>query len=270
MKRLDLQLDSAEAIIRRAIAEHRPTHIFALYSGGHDSLIALQAAKTFCKVDAAVHINTTIGIEETRKHVRTSTPALGLPLLELFPPVSFRDICLQHGMPGPGAHLYCYTRLKERCIEKLVREHKRKHFDRIMLITGVRRHESRRRMGNVEDISRSGAQLWVAPCIEFTTDDKESYIDQEDLPRNPVVEAIGMSGECMCGTFAGPNELGIVAEHFPATAGEIDEIQQACAERGVHAVWGTRPPKVDKYTLPLPGIPRALPMCANCAPRKAA
>src|SRR3954469_10283546 len=102
---LQVQLKSAARILRRAVEEHRPTHVFALYSGGHDSLLSTHVAKTFVDVTAAVHINTTIGIEETREHVRASTPLLGLRLIELFPPKSYRDLCLEHGMPGPGAHL---------------------------------------------------------------------------------------------------------------------------------------------------------------------
>lgn len=252
---MDLVLATARAIIDRAIREHQPSHIFAMYSGGHDSLVSTHVAKSMCKVSAAVHINTTIGIEETRVHVRSSAPMLGLKLLELFPPTSYRELCLEHGMPGPGAHIYCYTMLKERCIRQLVRDHKEQYSDRIMLVTGVRRHESRRRMGNVVDIQRVGAQLWVAPCIEFTSDDKEAYIALHGLPRNPVVDAIGMSGECMCGSFAEKGEFDIVSDAFPKTRAEIEAIKAACLSRGVHAQWGTRPPKVDRHTLPL---------CFNC------
>jgi 3'-phosphoadenosine 5'-phosphosulfate sulfotransferase (PAPS reductase)/FAD synthetase len=146
-------------------------------------------------------------------------------------------------------------------VDQLVRERKRRRHDRMLLINGVRRHESRRRMGNVIDIQRRGSQVWVAPCIEWTSADKEAYIAEHNLPRNPVVDAIGMSGECLCGSFASPGELEEVGEHFPATRALIDSIAAACAERGVHAQWGKRPTKVDRHTLPL---------CFNCDRRSPA
>lgn len=251
--------EAASEIIDRAYREHQPSHVFGMYSGGHDSLVSTHVASTFAHFNRAVHINTTIGIAETRRAVRSTSETLGWNLLELFPPRSYRDICLEHGMPGPGAHLYCYTRLKERCIEKLVRDHKRHRKDRIMIITGVRAHESKRRMGNVEEVYRRGAQVWVAPCIGLTSETKEAYIAEHRLPRNPVVDEIGMSGECLCGSFAEPGEFQIVADAYPETGAEIREIQAACAVRGVHAQWGVRPQKVDRHTLPL---------CFNCEARK--
>lgn len=272
MNRVEEMTARARSILGKAIFDYQPRAVFGLFSGGHDSLCSTSIAASFLNdFTAAAHINTTIGVKETRLYVRAAAETLGWKLVEKYPPQSYRDICVEHGMPGPGAHLFCYTRLKERCVRELVREQKVDRNDRVILVTGVRVHESKRRMGNVVEVDRRGAQVWVAPCLEWTDEDKEAYIAALNLPRNPVVDEIGMSGECLCGSFAEPGELDIVSEAFPQTRAEIEEIKAACRERGVHAEWGQRPPKVDKHTYPL-GLPEpeALPMCHNCQARKAA
>jgi hypothetical protein len=46
-----------------------------------------------------------------------------------------------------------------------------------------------------------------------------------DVPRNRVSDLIGMSGECLCGSFAKPGELDMVGEHFPAIRAHIEALQ---------------------------------------------
>jgi 3'-phosphoadenosine 5'-phosphosulfate sulfotransferase (PAPS reductase)/FAD synthetase len=246
----------AFALLDAAIREHNPSHVFAGYSGGHDSLVSTHIAAQHPRFSGVFHANTTIGIEETRLHMRATCERFDWPLKEYYPPESYRDMCLKYGFPGPGAHMFCFIKLKERSIKSLVRDHKTGRKDRIMLVTGARASESKRRMGHVEIVQRDGALVWVAPCIDFTDDEKEAYIAEHNLPRNPVVDAIGMSGECLCGAFANNGkrtqheELAIIGEHFPKTANLIAEITQACKDAGVHAQWGARPPK-DTKTMPL-------------------
>lgn len=239
-----------------AIRQYNPSHVFAGYSGGHDSLVSTHIASQHPRFSGVFHANTTIGIAETRAHMRATCQQFGWELKEYYPPRSYKEMCVQYGFPGPGAHRYCYINLKERSIMSLLRDHKTHRKDRVMLVTGVRAAESERRVGNVEVVRRQGALVWVAPCIDFTDDDKESYINEHNLPRNPVVEQIGMSGECLCGAFANNGkrtqheEMAIIGEHFPETAALIAEIKSACEAAGVHAQWGTRPPK-DTKTMPL-------------------
>lgn len=57
---------NALAVLDEAIETHDPSHVFALFSGGHDSLTATALTAKHPRFTAAVHINTGIGIEETR------------------------------------------------------------------------------------------------------------------------------------------------------------------------------------------------------------
>jgi len=99
-----------------------------------------------------------------------------------------------------------------------------------------------RRMGNVEPIQRKGGQLWIAPILHWTDDDKALYMERYQLVRNQVVIDICMSCECLCGAFAKEGELTALRYHYPETAKMIEDLQVEASDAGVHAAWGTRPP----------------------------
>lgn len=244
-------------IIDEALATHKVTHLFGLFSGGHDSLCATHVASRHPAFTGAAHINTTIGILQTRIFVRTTAQNYQWNLKEYRPPVNYRNIVLEHGFPGPGGHRFMYARLKERCIRQLVREHKEKRFDRIGLVTGVRLSESVRRMGHVKPIQREGAQLWISPIIDWTDEDKNAYMSYEGLPRNPVVDTICMSGECLCGAFAHKEERFELKFYYPETEAYIAALEAECAAKGVHAKWGTRPSGGKKRS-------KGGMLCASC------
>jgi 3'-phosphoadenosine 5'-phosphosulfate sulfotransferase (PAPS reductase)/FAD synthetase len=75
---------------------------FILYSGGNDSTVLAHMMKD--RADYAVHCNTGIGIEETRQFVRDTCAGWGLELLERHPPMSYRDLVIERGFPGPAMH----------------------------------------------------------------------------------------------------------------------------------------------------------------------
>ncbi len=261
MSRFDQRrIIEAKAILDEAVEVHRPTHIFGMFSGGHDSLTATHVASQHPLFSGAAHMNTTIGVPRTRVYVRETSALMGWPLKEYLPPVSYREIVLRHGFPGPGSHFYMYVRLKERCVEHLIREHKKGRMDRILLVTGVRLDESDRRMGHVEPIVRNRAKVWVAPILNWSTEDKNEYIDQMRLPRNPVVDKLCMSGECLCGSFAKPGEIAEIEAAYPEVAEEIRQLERDAAAAGVHAKWGTRPPKAP----PAPSPQLSMEMCWSC------
>lgn len=261
----DKKVAAAHAVIDEAVAEHEPTHLFALFSGGHDSLTSVHVATRHSAFTAVVHINTGIGVEETRQFVRDTCAREDWPLLEYHPPVPYREIVLENGFPGPASHVHMYRRLKERCIRQLIKDHKVKRFDRILLVTGVRSQESVRRMRHVERIQRDGAQVWVAPIYDWSKADCNGYIDAHGLKRNEVVDLIHMSGECGCGSFARPDEIKELEQFFPKLAAEIHALEAEVAARGHRAcVWGKRPPKMTVEEAAKQKIDTSLPLCTAC------
>lgn len=116
---------------RDAVEAENPSAIFALFSGGHDSLCATHIAANHPRFKAVVHCNTGIGIEETREYVRQVCRDQGWPLYERHPDrFTYRDLILgaggYHGMPGgPRSHMRAYYYLKSRAIDGIVRDFKK-------------------------------------------------------------------------------------------------------------------------------------------------
>jgi len=255
---LDAKIAQSMEILDAAVREHNPSHMFGLFSSGNDSHCSTHIASRHPLFTRAFMVNTTIGVEQSREHARQIAMERQWRLLEYIPPVSYREIVLKHGSPGPGAHRFMYSMLKERCVDRLVREHKTRHRDRIALITGVRLSESTRRMGHVEPVKRDGCQLWISPILHWNDDDKNEYMRREGLRRNPVTERICMSGECLCGAFAKKEELLDLELMYPDTANQIKALQVEAEAAGVHAKWGVRPP--GKRKAPTMGGM----MCSDC------
>jgi 3'-phosphoadenosine 5'-phosphosulfate sulfotransferase (PAPS reductase)/FAD synthetase len=155
------------------------------------------------------------------------------------------------GFPGPGrgGHRAAYARLKERCVEDLVRTFKaeRAGGDRracVALLTGARRHESRRRSmtQGVDGWRRKGGQLWVNPLNDWTNERMVAYRREHDLPQSDVAAILHRSGECNCGAFMAKGEL----EEVKAWFGDwhrrtIVPLEDAAREAGIpRCVWGER------------------------------
>jgi 3'-phosphoadenosine 5'-phosphosulfate sulfotransferase (PAPS reductase)/FAD synthetase len=274
----------AFAILDAAYAEHAPVAVYGLLSGGHDSLNSCHLLSRRPYFSGAVHINTGIGIEETRQYARDLCRRYGWPLQELRPPLfipvhkcrgpkgcygrnpacqkcggsgiidkrrpgisyqtlpAYEAMVLHFGFPGPAGHGLMYQRLKQRCLEHLIRTTKRAKSDRVMLVTGCRASESTRRMGTTEKVQRQGATVWVAPLLNWSTQDKEEYQARHKLPTNQVAKRLCMSGECLCGAFAKPGELAEIAAVSPKTAAYIRGLQRRAAEADApNCKWGQRP-----------------------------
>jgi 3'-phosphoadenosine 5'-phosphosulfate sulfotransferase (PAPS reductase)/FAD synthetase len=191
-------------------------------------------------------------------------------LIEKYPPRDYRSIVLEFGFPGPGFHGLPYARLKDRCIQKLVSEKRQGKPGRVLFLTGCRRQESSRRMGNakvIDDSRKKDGMIWAAPIVNWSGRDKHDYMDRHNLTRNPVYDFLCMSGECLCGAFAAPGEFAQLEMFYPHVARQIRELEAEAQEAGVHAQWGARPPrKPDPNQADLEDY--AGPMCWSCAAKQ--
>jgi hypothetical protein len=102
---------------------------------------------------------------------------------------------------------------------------------RVLFIAGRRRAESKRR-NNIPLMETDGTAIWASPLAMWTKEDMGVYRaisarDGDPVPFNSVSDALGMSGECLCGAFAQEGELERIRLWFPDTAAEIDQLRQA-------------------------------------------
>lgn len=235
-RRVKWLIDQAVEIFEAGTAKHQGDREIAatcvLFSGGNDSTTLAHIFRN--KVDYAVHANTGIGIEQTRKFVRDWCQMWGLPLIEKHPPpgCTYRELVIDKGFPGPAMHWKMYTRLKERCLEQVRNELvKNPRKERVVFVAGRRREESERR----DDIplhERKGSVIWTSPLAMWTKMDIATYRRVWDVPSNEVSDLIHMSGECLCGAFAKPGELDEIGYWFPQVVEDIRALESEVRAAG--------------------------------------
>jgi len=195
--------------------------VFALFSGGKDSLCALVYTKEVierygveCKL-TAVFINTGISVPGIENYVRTVCQQLGVELVVLRPEKSFEEFVKEHGLPSPRRR-WCCEYLKMRPLWLYIM---RVEGEKI-LIDGVRSEESNRRA------SQRAIITWfdklyrfpcptVSPIFYWSSEDVESFIESRGLHINPAYSILNSSGECVCGAFATKALFLKIKERYP-------------------------------------------------------
>ncbi len=239
------QVRHATQIIDTAIAQHEPAHIFLAYSGGSDSIAAAHlASKHLRRPFKVLHLNTGIGIAETRRHVDRVCKQYDWELIQIRAKEDcgqdYEQLVLGQGFPGPPQHKKMFNRLKERCLEELARRYDGR---RLLLISGMRTQESRRRMLlKPEPIQQYNRRVWCAPLFYWSNDEVDKYLEEHELPRNPVSENLCMSGECLCGAFAEPGDLWEIEFFYPEDGKRLRELQNRVIAAGYPWGWDERPP----------------------------
>ena len=264
--RLDWCINDATRILETALEVHLDGRTLVakavLFSGGNDSSTLVDLMVRMGVATHAIHANTTIGIEATRQFVRDRCAALGLPLLEEVPPQTYAELVLEQGFPGPAMHFKMYQRLKERCLRQARRRlgtNPRK--ERVLYIAGRRRAESARR-SDVPEHERVDSTIWASPLANWGKADLEEYRRVFGLPRNPVADELGMSGECLCGAFAEPGELDRIRHHHPEVADEIEMLEVQLLAAGTvpeeRCMWGWGAYRGDEAPS------QTGPLCSSC------
>jgi 3'-phosphoadenosine 5'-phosphosulfate sulfotransferase (PAPS reductase)/FAD synthetase len=94
----------------------------------------------------------------------------------------------------------------------------------------------------------------VNPILKWSGIDVSRYIEEHGLERNPVVDKLHRSGECLCGALAHPRELEWIEFWYPDVAARIRDLERQCYERGLRYRWGhvrVAPPDPRQQMLPL-------------------
>lgn len=278
MSEIENMIQVAVERLNHAIWLYKPVEVFGLFSGGHDSTSACKIASLANKFSGVVHINTGIGVEGTREFVRCTSKAQGWKLLEYNAwentnakgepdPYRYDDLVMKFGFPGPYGHGMMYSRLKERSILRLTRDFncfsRGKHKRRIMLVSGCRSAESTRRMATTKEVQKDGARIWCAPIHDWNKLQTTQLLEHFNIPRNPIVDLIHKSGECLCGAFAKPGELeelSLWPETRPAYE-RIKALEEKVKAKGFTWGWEGKPPTKPKQC----GVkPEDQHLCQSC------
>lgn len=251
--RIQAKIESAVSELDEAIERLKPKLVVGLMSGGDDSIPACIIASKAKQFDGILHVNTGIGVEDTRSHVRAVCLEMEWKLWEYKAkencredgtpdPMDYETIVLKHGFPGAYGHRMMYVKLKERQLRRFKRDQKisgrGKNKQRVMFVSGVRQQESARRKKNVapESFTVSASEIWAAPIRGWDKKDCREARELAGIPRNPVSFNIHKSGECLCGAFAKKGELEEIAFFYPEMGRYLRDLEKRVRAAG-HA-WG--------------------------------
>lgn len=126
------------------------------------------------------------------------------------------------GFPGPAGHKFAYQLLKERQLERVVRDTKTRYGSgrrqRVVLLSGVRMAESERRKmtGAAQGYwERRGNQVWVNPLLDWTNEQMRDYRAEHSLPVSDATAMTHRSGECNCMAFTSQGERDFIIGCYP-------------------------------------------------------
>lgn len=268
-----------QQILTEAINLYEPRSIVCLFSGGYDSMCATHLA----------HRLDTHGVPMSVWSIDTKLPADGwLDYVSgVAEELQFRDFHIYDNQKGfeqfvrwvteqgcpytPGMHGRCYHRLKERAIEAIHMLYKQDYHDKTLMLTGMRRSESRDRR-TMPEYSRKGSSniCFVAPVIHWIEEDIAHYRIDNDLPDNPFYGTVKGSGDCQC------NWLNAIdyerLEHFSPNlaGGNVALLDRLSRENHGYGWDGVPPIPVHPDQMSLIDIDDELCgpfLCSNCSRR---
>lgn len=278
-------LKSAKEVL--ALGEHlQPYARVLMFSGGRDSLATYEVCKALgYPIDAILYINTQTGLPETTEYVRNFAMSTGLPFVEADAGSVYEDYVLRKGFFGVGtgynsAHSFAFHTLKRSPLKAALSYHFRhgKRGRKIVLINGARTAESLNRETNMrgqyvkcdgtkKDGSPGSSNYWVSPLLDWSDDDRATFLTEQKSIINPVSQAICRSGECMCGTTQGAMARIEAAAYSPEWGRWLDDLEFRVRQKHGWG-WGesmpkrSQPPVEDKRQCSL--FEDDSPLCSQC------
>ena len=222
---------------------HR-TKFYSLFSGGKDSMTTTDKLDKLGKLEAVVHIKTNIGLQMTTDFVKDICQEMGwkLYIIEPSPKFTYAAHVLQYGFPGPAFHRLIMGKLKYKTMRDFALTIDRKNH---CLISGIRKFESARRMGNYpEPIQTDGAVWFGCPIFYDSTEYTYKYVHENGLRISPAYKlGLGTSGECLCGSFAAKGDKLRIRKLDPKLADYIEWLETGIQKFGTnhakrYSKWG--------------------------------
>jgi hypothetical protein len=85
-------------------------------------------------------------------------------------------------------------------------------------------------------------------------------MEASGLRRNPVVDLLHRSGECLCGALAHHSEIKEIEAWYPKAASQIHEFEALAREQGhIEDVWARRLRRVSRQQMRFDH-----PLCVGC------
>jgi len=243
-----------------------PYSRFALFSGGHDSLVSTHYCMVKDLTDCVLHLDTNTGVGANQDFVKRVCEEYDWPLEIYTARMEWDEFAKEFVFPKAGAHNWAYRYFKLMPLQRAARDSCESHQE---MYTGVRRDESSRRMSTVEDEKDEQTWTWYAPIADWTDEDCDEYREKHNLPSNPVVKDIHRSGECYCGAYAHRDEELIdLSANYPEHAEWILEtekdVQNEIGTDDDYCWWGSEGVSSERLQELSDGENEIPMMCKQC------
>ena len=275
---MDQLLEKSKAIVGQAITDYQPYAIVMMFSGGDDSLTAYHVVKALeIPVTHMLHGVTGTGIPETTDFARSIGGQSGLNYIEANAGDAYEKYILRKGFfgIGIGAHSMAYHVLKHQRFTTALSTHirHRKHNRNILLLNGARWQESRNRKHQmkyqpIKHDSNVASNIWVNIINDWSKLDCRNFLEGKE--RNPVVDLLHRSAECLCGSTQSLETRKEVEFWYPEWGKWLRGLEKRACERGFCWGWGEDlPPDVKAQKARAKEIANGqlemdLPMCQSC------
>ena len=225
--------------------------VYGLCSGGKDSMAACATAHKYRPLDGIILVDTTIvarNKEDKPSYIAAKRFAdrLGVPFYCIKPRddlkggyeevpcigkygmgKTFENYCKRYGFPHASQHNQVFRFLKKKALVGFVMS-QTENKQRIAYISGVRRGESKRRLDNAQIIGideDTPRIVWIAPVYYWSTKATYSFIKKQGFELSESYTMLHISGDCLCGAFAGKDEAGLINAFYPDTGEQIIQIE---------------------------------------------
>lgn len=233
--------------------------LYALVSGGKDSLSTAQALHEAGKLAGCVALDTGLSTPDWKGFVGKTCDERNWPIEFYKTPESYEAFVVKYGFPGPSKHSWIMRVLKGRCI----RQFRQIHPDGI-LASGVRQDESVKRAASTKFVGNWEGAPILAPIYDWTTEETWAFFRDRGFKRSPGYSTLQISGDCLCGAYAREDERAALEFHYPTIGKYFRDIGEAIkAKFPTRWEWGwgwkqsVKKPKNDGERM----------VCVECAPR---
>ena len=156
--------------------------------------------------------------------------------------ISRRD----RAMPTYGDMVVLHKMMGQRMAYQLLRDHQTRPGEKFLLLSGIRRAESKRRTKFKTPVDTpEGGQVFVKPFLHATNREMRRWRAEKGLPENEVSANLHVSGDCVCGAMADQDNYRSDREalrfFYPEVDAQITALEAECKRRGLfYCEWGVK------------------------------
>ena len=194
---------------------------YVLLSGGKDSWACAKWLQENNRLLGCIALATGISVPMWLVTLQSMCVKEGWNLEVFETSVKYEDLVRKYGFPGVSKHQWMVNYLKGRGVAQFKKTH-----PNAPLASGVRIGESGRRSLSALPISKWEGVFIYAPILYWSTAEVWTYVKARGYERPESYNKLGLSGDCLCGSFASEWERQALKVHYPTVDARLTILEQ--------------------------------------------